>query len=101
MIVAMVLTQPPPPPPPQQKDREASGTPLDFSIVGGWEVGHAVFVAEIKPDSIPLQAGLRVGDQVSTGWNWKGNKPLFNVCLQILEINGTRCDKKELREVGT
>ena len=62
-------------------DREASGTPLNFTVVGGWEVGKAVFVADIKPNSIPMMAGLRVGDQ-------------------ILEINGARCDKKELREVS-
>ena len=52
---------------PLPQDREASGTPLDFSIVGGWEIGHAVFVSDIRPDSIPLWAGLRVGDQVSSG----------------------------------
>ena len=34
-------------------------------MVGGWEVGHAIFVSEVTPDSKPAQVGLSVGDQVS------------------------------------
>ena len=66
--------------PPCPQDREASGTPLDFTIVGGWEIGHAVFVADIKPDSIPINAGLRVGDQVSPAGKLAGKIIVFFCC---------------------
>lgn len=61
-------------------DREATGTPLNFTVVGGWEVGCPIFISRVETTSIPSKAGLRIGDQ-------------------ILQINETSCEKKELREI--
>ena len=38
--------------------------PLDFSVVGGWELAHPVYVSEVVPDSKSERAGLCKGDQV-------------------------------------
>ena len=37
-------------------------------MVGGWEVGHPIFVSAVEPNSIPDRAGVRVGDQVSVSF---------------------------------
>ncbi|XP_019851253.1 PREDICTED: rap guanine nucleotide exchange factor 6-like isoform X2 [Amphimedon queenslandica] len=63
-----------------QMERDGINSPLDFSVVGGWELRQPIFVSEIVPNSIPAQEGLKVGDQ-------------------ILSINDTKCEGKELREV--
>lgn len=47
------------------QDRAGTNSPLDFEVVGGWEVGQPIFVDKVEPNSIPEKAGLRVGDQVS------------------------------------
>ena len=46
------------------QDRAGTNSPLDFNVVGGWEVAHPIFVSKVEPGSIPNRAGLRVGDQV-------------------------------------
>ena len=51
------------------QERDGINSPLDFSVVGGWELRQPIFVSEIVPSSIPAQEGLKVGDQVS-------NKPV-------------------------
>jgi len=53
-------------PPPQ--DRAGTNSPLSFEVVGGWELGHPIFVSTVEPNSIPERAGLRVGDQVSVSF---------------------------------
>ena len=50
-------------------------------MIGGWEIGQPVFVSKVEPNSLPEKAGLRVGDQ-------------------ILEINGSKSSKKELKDVS-
>lgn len=47
------------------QDRAGTNSPLDFEVVGGWEVGHPIFIHKVEPKSLPEEAGLRVGDQVS------------------------------------
>ena len=37
---------------------------MDFEVVGGSEYGSEIFVASVKPESMPEAAGLMVGDQV-------------------------------------
>lgn len=61
-------------------DRDGVNAPLEFSVVGGWELSHPVFISEVTPGSKPDTSGLRKGDQ-------------------ILTINDTKCDQRELREV--
>ncbi|XP_064404349.1 rap guanine nucleotide exchange factor 6-like isoform X2 [Halichondria panicea] len=61
-------------------DRAGTNSPLEFEVVGGWEVGHPVFVSKVEPGSMSEKAGLRLGDQ-------------------ILEINDGNCIKKELNQV--
>ena len=46
------------------QDRAGTNSPLDFNVVGGWEVVNPIFVSKVEPHSIPDRAGLRVGDQV-------------------------------------
>ena len=38
--------------------------PLEFSVVGGWELTQPVFVSEVVPNSKPAEAGLKKGDEV-------------------------------------
>lgn len=45
-------------------------------------MGQPIFVCKVEPSSLPEKAGLRVGDQ-------------------ILDINGSKSDKKELKDVST
>ena len=46
------------------QDRAGTNSPLNFEVVGGWEVGYPIFVSRVEPSSIPELAGIRVGDQV-------------------------------------
>ena len=108
------------------QDRAGTNSPLSFEVVGGWELGHPIFVSTVEPNSIPERAGLRVGDQVSVSFLYSvwevgqflsfGQFPLpfcinglessffscllRSISLQILEINDAKCVKKELREVS-
>lgn len=91
------------------QNRAGTNSPLNFAVVGGWEVGQPIFVHQIEPDSIPLKAGLRVGDQVSWSLSahWGVNTVslnlflfYFNFLLKLLEINDSKCDKKDLRSVS-
>jgi hypothetical protein len=63
-----------------EMDRAGTNSPLDFEVVGGSEYASEIFVASVKPESMPEAAGLTVGDQ-------------------ILEINDVRCSKKDLKQV--
>ena len=88
-----------------------------LSSCHGWEVGHAIFVSEVTPESRPAQVGLSVGDQVRLVitilmtlesylyfdlllcFFWQAI--YVHVCSsQILTVNDTKCDKRELREVS-
>ena len=57
------------------QDRAGTNSPLNFEVVGGWEVGYPIFVSRVEPSSIPEMAGIRVGDQVGVSfqcldWEW-------------------------------
>lgn len=58
------ISPPPPSSPPPSQDRAGTNSPLEFEVVGGWEVGHPIFVHNVEPQSLPDKAGLRLGDQV-------------------------------------
>ena len=49
------------------QDRAGTNSPLDFEVVGGSEYGSEIFVASVKPESMPEAAGLLVGDLVRVG----------------------------------
>jgi hypothetical protein len=61
-------------------ERDGINVPLEFDIVGGWELQQPIFVSDVKANSHPAGQGLKTGDQ-------------------LLSVNDMKCDKKELREV--
>jgi hypothetical protein len=62
-------------------ERDGINVPLEFDIVGGWELQQPIFVSDVKANSHPAGQGLKTGDQ-------------------LLSVNDMKCDKKELREVN-
>ena len=70
------------------QDRAGTNSPLSFEVVGGWELGHPIFVSTVEPNSIPERAGLRVGDQVSVAFLysvWEVRQFPLPCCVNGLE----------------
>ncbi|XP_005105136.2 rap guanine nucleotide exchange factor 2 isoform X2 [Aplysia californica] len=57
---------------------------LHFSILGGVEKGHGIFVAKVQPQSKAAEAGLKRGDQILEVNGHKFQQIYYNKALEIL-----------------
>ncbi|XP_059174885.1 rap guanine nucleotide exchange factor 6-like isoform X3 [Physella acuta] len=57
---------------------------LCFSILGGYERGHGIYVTKVTPDSKAAEAGLKRGDQILEVNGHKFHQIYYNKALEIL-----------------